>query len=65
MIQRYNSLKSLLIKKNMTQQELADKINMPRQTLNIKINRYAGRDFTLDEAKAISNVLNEPIDKFF
>nr|WP_276940041.1 helix-turn-helix transcriptional regulator [Helcococcus sueciensis] len=65
MIERYNTLKSLLVKKNISQQQLADRINMPRQTFNVKINRYDGRDFSLDEARAISKELNEPIDNFF
>lgn len=65
MVQRYQTLKSILVKKEIKQQELADAINMDRTTLSAKINRYQGRDFTLDEARAISEFIKEPIDNFF
>lgn len=65
MVQRYATLKSILVKKEIKQQDLADAINMDRTTLSAKINRYQGRDFTLDEARAISEFIKEPIDNFF
>ncbi|OUC52464.1 transcriptional regulator [Eggerthia catenaformis] len=65
MSNRYNGLKIILLKKNIKQEELADKINLPRATLNVKINRYNNRDFTLEEAKKISEIIKEPIESFF
>lgn len=65
MVERYQTLKSILVKKQISQQELADALNMERTTLSAKINRYRGRDFTLEEAKNISKYINEPIDNFF
>ena len=64
-IERYGTLKGLLVKKGIKQEELANRIGMDRTTFNIKINRYKGRDFTLSEAIAISNAIDEPIDNFF
>lgn len=62
---RYAVLKSILDKKGISQSVVADAINMDRTTFNIKINRYRGRDFTLQEAIHISKFLNVPIDDFF
>lgn len=62
---RYAVLKSILVKKGLSQGEIADGIGMDRSTFNIKINRHAGRDFTLQEAFRISNLINTPIDDFF
>ena len=64
-IERYGTLKGLLVQKGIKQEELANRIGMDRTTFNIKINRYKGRDFTLSEAIAISNAIDEPIDNFF
>lgn len=64
-VERYGTLKGLLVQKGIKQEELANKIGMDRTTFNIKINRYKGRDFTLSEAIAISNAIEEPIDNFF
>lgn len=62
---KYSVLKSIIVQKGMTQQEIAEAIGMDRTTFNIKINRYQGRDFTLQEAMQISNYIKEPIDNFF
>ena len=64
-VERYGTLKGLLVRKGIKQEDLAKNIGMDRTTFNIKINRYKGRDFTLSEAIKISNVINEPIDNFF
>lgn len=64
-VERYGTLKGLLVQKGIKQEELANRIGMDRTTFNIKINRYKGRDFTLSEAMAISNAIDEPIDNFF
>lgn len=65
MIERYNTLKGLIVKKGITQEQLAEMIGMPKNTFCVKINRYKGRDFTLDEARAISRAIGEPVDNFF
>ncbi len=62
---RYAVLKSILVRRGISQTEIADAIGMDRSTFNIKINRYQGRDFTLQEAIKISNFLKVPIDDFF
>lgn len=62
---KYNMIKALIVQKGMKQQDVADLINMDRTTFNVKLNRYNNRDFTLSEAKSISDCLKEPIDKFF
>ncbi len=64
-VERYGTLKGLLVQKGIKQEDLAKRIGMDRTTFNIKINRYKGRDFTLSEAIAISNEIKEPIDNFF
>ena len=61
----YSNLKVILLKKSVTQKELAQGIGMDRATFNLKINRTNGRDFTLGEAIKISEYLDEKIDNFF
>lgn len=65
MTRRYDKLKRILEQKNISIKELSNKINVSTEKLNMKLNRYNGKDFTLTEAKAISKVLNEPINNFF
>lgn len=65
MINRYATLKALLVRKDIKQEDVAKAIDMDRTTFNVKINRYKGRDFTLSEAIAISDYIGEPIDNFF
>lgn len=62
---RYGTLKALLVQKGIKQGDLAKQIGMDRTTFNIKINRYNNRDFTLNEAIEISKAIDEPIDNFF
>lgn len=64
-MEKYKGLKDVLSKKNISQRELANAVDMQRTTLNIKINRYDGRDFTLREAQRISDYLNISINDFF
>lgn len=61
----YSNLKIILLKKDVTQKELAKEINMDRATFNLKINRTNGRDFTLSEAIKIAECLDEKVDNFF
>ncbi|MGM0162842.1 XRE family transcriptional regulator [Enterococcus sp. DIV1059_2] len=61
----YNNLKSLIEKQGRTQTDVADEMDMNRSTFNLKINRTNGRDFSLGEAKGLSEILKEKIDNFF
>lgn len=61
----YNSLKGLLVKNNIKQKEMAKMIEIDPSTFNFKINRTNGRDFTLDEAIRMADILNVAIDDFF
>ncbi|WP_455078972.1 helix-turn-helix domain-containing protein [Peptostreptococcus stomatis] len=63
--QRYAILKSILDARDISQADIADAIGMDRTTFNVKINRYKGRDFTLQEAIKISNFIGVSIDDFF
>lgn len=65
MTRRYDKLKKILEQKGITIKELADKINVSEQDIDMKLNRYNGKDFSLSEAKIISKVLKEPINNFF
>lgn len=61
----YNKMKNLIEKQKMTQTEVADILKMNRSTFNLKINRTNGRDFSLEEAKGIAELLNVKMDNFF
>lgn len=61
----YNNLKGLLVRNEIKQSEMAKMIGMDTSTFNLKINRTNGRDFTLDEAIQISEILNVKVDDFF
>lgn len=61
----YNNLKGLLVRNGIKQIEMASKINMDLTTFNLKINRTNGRDFTLDEAIQIAEILKVKVDDFF
>ncbi|HFE9853030.1 TPA: helix-turn-helix transcriptional regulator [Enterococcus faecalis] len=63
--QPYYNLKIIIDKKRLTQTKVAEKIGMDRATFNLKLNRTKGRDFSLEEAKAIADVVEERIDDFF
>lgn len=61
----YYNLKIIISKKGYTQNDVAEKIGMPRSTFNLKINRTKGRDFDLTEASKVAKVLNVKLDDFF
>lgn len=61
----YNNLKIIIEKQEQTQKDVADKMDMNRSTFNLKINRTNGRDFSLEEAKRLSEILKISIDNFF
>jgi len=59
----YNKLKGLMTEKNITQQELAEILEMSISTLNFKINGKS--DFTIKEAKKVSKFFDKPIEEIF
>lgn len=61
----YNNLKGLLVRNDIKQSEMAKLINMDKSTFNLKVNRTNGRDFSLDEAIKIANILDVKVDDFF
>lgn len=61
----YFRLKNELDRRGVTQEEIAEAIEMDRSLFNLKINRSKGRDFYLSEAKAIASYLNIKLDDFY
>lgn len=61
----YKNLKALMVLGELNQSEMAKKIGMDTSTFNLKINRTGGRDFSLDEAIRISEILDVKVDDFF
>ena len=59
----YNKLKGLMAEYHITQEILAKKLEISITTLNFKINGKS--DFTVTEAKVISNILKKPMDEIF
>lgn len=59
----YNKLKGLMAEYHITQEKLAKKLEMSITTLNFKINGKS--DFTVTEAKVISNLLKKTMDEIF
>ena len=59
----YSKLKGLMVEKNITQQELAQILQMSITTLNFKINGKS--DFNVKEAKKISNFFGKTIEEIF
>ena len=59
----YNKLKGLMTEYHITQKKLAKKLEISITTLNFKINGKS--DFTITEAKVVSNLLKKPIDEIF
>jgi Predicted transcriptional regulators len=59
----YNKLKGLMREYHITQEKLAEKLEMSITTLNFKINGKS--DFTVTEAKVISNLLKKTMDEIF
>ncbi|MDD5589414.1 MAG: helix-turn-helix transcriptional regulator [Candidatus Nanoarchaeia archaeon] len=51
-------VKAAMVKANLTQIEMAEKLGMTQSTFNKKLNRSNGNCFTIDEAVKISNILN-------
>lgn len=59
----YSKLKGILVEKNITQQELAQILQISVSTLNFKINGKS--DFSVTEAKRVSNLLGKTIEEIF
>ena len=59
----YSKLKGLMVEKNITQQELAQILQMSITTLNFKINGKS--DFNVKEAKKVSNFFGKTIEEIF
>ena len=59
----YSKLKGILVEKNITQQELAQILQISVSALNFKINGKS--DFSVTEAKRVSNLLGKTIEEIF
>ena len=59
----YSKLKGILVEKNITQQELAQILKISVSALNFKINGKS--DFSVTEAKRVSNILEKTIEEIF
>lgn len=59
----YNRLKGLMVERSITQQDLAQILDISVSTLNFKINGKS--DFTIVEAKKVSKILEKGIEDIF
>lgn len=59
----YSRLKGLLVEKRITQQELAQMLNITASALNFKINGRS--DFSVTEAKLVSSFFGKTIEEIF
>lgn len=59
----YNRLKGLMVERSITQQDLAQILDISVSTLNFKINGKS--DFTIVEAKKVSKILKKGIEDIF
>lgn len=59
----YSKLKGLMVEKKITQQQLAQILEMSITTLNFKINGKS--DFNVKEAKKVSNFFGKTLDETF
>lgn len=57
---RTNEIKAQMKRKGMTQEKLAEKLNINPSTLNRKINNVEGENLTVREATLIVSVLQIP-----
>lgn len=59
----YSRLKGLMVERSITQQDLAQILEISVSTLNFKINGKS--DFTIVEAKKVSKILEKGIEDIF
>lgn len=62
---KYIELKVELVRRSLTNQEVADVLGIDRTTFSCKLNRYRGADFTLEEARTMCKEYNLPFEIFF
>ena len=61
----YKRLKAFRIMNDVSQREMASKLNMAISTYNPKENRVGNRDFSVEEAKQICDILGEKFEDIF
>lgn len=61
----YYQLKMVMDKKKVSQKEIAGLLGLNVSSVNEKINRTSGRDFSLSEAKQVAEYLNVKLNDFF
>ena len=60
----YHNLKGIIVSKGLKQKDIADKLDMDKSTLSMKLNRYRGRDFTFSEASKLAELLGVKLEDF-
>ena len=60
----YHNLKGIIVSKGLKQKDIAEKLDMDKSTLNMKLNRYRGRDFTFSEASKLAELLGVKMEDF-
>ncbi|MDU7036532.1 MAG: helix-turn-helix transcriptional regulator [Staphylococcus simulans] len=61
----YNKLKGLLIERGIKNKDLADLLDVNRTTVNKKLNRTNGNDFSMTEVRKICLYLDISADIYF
>lgn len=61
----YYRLKMVMNQKGVKQSDIAELLERDASTINQKINRSSGRDFSLSEAQKVAEFLNIRIRDFF
>ncbi|OOO72415.1 helix-turn-helix domain-containing protein [Staphylococcus saprophyticus] len=61
----YNKLKGLLTERNIKNKDLAELLNIHRITVNKKLNRTDGNDFSMTEVRKICLYLDISADIYF
>ena len=60
----YHNLKGIIVSKGLKQKDIAEKLDMDKSTLSMKLNRYRGRDFTFSEASKLAELLGVKMEDF-
>ena len=58
-------IKAYIALNELTQGDVAEKINMDRALFNLKLNRKRNKKFNIDEIIDIAHVLNVTLDQIF